>query len=388
MEGPAASHGDQPVTVDRNPGGGMRANTTTATMPPAANTATGADSKSHSHRMHYLPKYWLPVVLTCLIGIPLYALLISVIVRSDLLDFEGKPFSDEQFKALIAFFGVALGTTATALGVFLTKASNDRAQAQQAASLRQAERAEQESEARQKLDTAVQVLGLMKFESGYAAKAVTGGALTTLVHLGHPVIAMRTLQAALADEAVDISTAVWLIDQVLSGDHTVGDRSDLAVSKQDAAELLLSLVDQLPDDARPGYAAWPSCISGRWPPDLDVQTGMNLVFAMLSTLTSRPESWWTSRDLTWLWTIDTLVGAAEDISGHQHLREESATYATVLLGAIDLEAVDQEYVQDVNQRMSSLAHPDYLSNAGMELRVDAWIAEANSRREPPDSEAP
>ena len=155
----------------------------------------------------------------------------------------------------------------------------------------------------------------MKNESGYAAKAVSGGALTTLVHLGHPVIAMRTLQAALADKAVDISTAVWLIDQVLNGTNTVGDRSDLAVSKQDAAELLLSLVEQLPDDARPGYAIWPSCASGRWPADLDVQTGMNLVFALLATLTSRPESWWTSRDLTWLWAIDTLVSAAEDRPG-------------------------------------------------------------------------
>ncbi len=322
-------------------------------------------------------------MLTCLVGIPLYALLVSVIVRSDLLDFGGKPFSDEQFKALIAFFGVALGTTATALGVFLTKASNDRAQVQQSASMRQAEQAERESEARQKLDTAVQVLGLMKNDSGYAAKAVTGGALTTLVHLGHPVIAMRTLQAALADEAVDISTAVWLIDQVLGGVKTVGDWSDLTVSKQDAAELLLSLTAQLPDDARPGYAAWPSCVSGRWPADLDVQTGMTLVFAMLSMLTSRPEAWWTSRDLTWLWAIDTLVCAAEDDSGHEHLREESATYATVLLTAVDLETVDETYVHGVTERVSSLAHPDYLSDAGMELRVDAWITEATTSRDRP-----
>jgi hypothetical protein len=108
---------------------------------------------------------------------------------------------------------------------------------------------------------------------------------------------------------------------------------------------------------------------------------MNLVFALLATLTSRPESWWTSRDLTWLWAIDTLVSAAEDSSGHRHLREESATYATVLLTAVDLETVDNAYVQQVTQRMSDLAHPDYLSNAGMEVRVDAWIEEAISRRD-------
>jgi hypothetical protein len=149
-------------------------------------------------RVVWLRHNWPAIAFIALLVLPLYALVITVVVRSGLWDLSGEPFNDEQFKALFLFLGAALGTTATVTGLLLTRASAERSLAQQ------------------QLDTAVQALSLIKNETDYAAKAVVSGALATVEHLGHPVIAMRTLQTALRDDAVDINTAVWLIDQVLS----------------------------------------------------------------------------------------------------------------------------------------------------------------------------
>ena len=174
-----------------------------------------------------LRRHWLPVAFVVLLLIPLYLLLLSVVVRSDLLRFWGEPFTNEQFQALFAFLGVALGVVATTLTALLAKANNDRNLAQKEATERRAAALKEEgdrrmlvetreSNNRQKLDSAIQVLNLIKNDDKYAGKAVNGAAIATLVVLGYPVIAMRTLQAALHEHAVDSASATWVIDQVLA----------------------------------------------------------------------------------------------------------------------------------------------------------------------------
>ena len=54
---------------------------------------------------------------------------------------------------------------------------------------------------------------------GIRREAVTGAGIATLVVLGYPVIAMRTLEAALTENAVDMASAAWVIDQFLLGNR-------------------------------------------------------------------------------------------------------------------------------------------------------------------------
>ncbi|WP_109508602.1 hypothetical protein [Nocardioides speluncae] len=320
--------------------------------------------RSLGDRLHRLGRSWLTLAFVCLVVVPLYALVLVVVVRSDLWQLGGGPFNDEQFKALLLFLGAALGTVATVVGFLLTKASSERSLAQQ------------------QLDSAVQALSLIKQDDGYAAKAVTAGALATLVHLGHPVIAMRTLQAALDDDAVDLSTAVWLIDQVLTATPVRGARDDLVVSKQDAVELLATQLPRLPDDDHPGNVAWPLCAVGAWPPDLGQQPGWRLMHTLLGLLVSRDAGWWTSRGLTWSWVIASLDRAASDETVEIGLRQEAARHGLQLLGALtgDVNTLyDTEPRDAVRARLAAVvAGADEFANPKMRDAVTAWVDRATA----------
>jgi hypothetical protein len=339
---------------------------------------------------------WFIAGFVLLVVVPLYLLMLSVVIRSDLLDLGGAPFTSDQFKALIAFLGVGVSATAAVLGVIVTKVTGDRTLAQEAEGQRRNELLERDSLARQRLEadrvhaqaaeaqtrqaleTAVQVLNLIKNEGGYAGKAVTGGALTTLVHLGHHVIAMRTLQAALREDAVDMSTAVWLIDQVLQVSTSADSRDDLVASKQDAAGLLVDYVHRLSEDSRPGLFDWPSCAFGRWPTSLDPQAGWSLMLALLKLLTSRPAEFWTAEDHTWSWVIFTLDQLAQDETGDPSLRQTAATYGVRLLEAHRLAFVQgvTSYVttDEVRTRMLEISQ-SAPANPQMGVRLERWIAE-------------
>lgn len=315
-------------------------------------------------RLHLLSGSWLSLAFICLVVVPLYALVLVVVIRSDLWHLRGGPFNDEQFKALLLFLGAALGTTATVVGFLLTKASGERSLAQQ------------------QLDSAVQALSLIKQDGGYAAKAVTAGALATLVHLGHPVIAMRTLQAALDDDAVDLSTAVWLIDQVLTATPTRGARDDLVVSKQDAVELLVTQLPRLPDDDHPGSVSWPLSALGAWPPNLGQQSGWRLMHTLLGLLVSRDARWWTSRGLTWSWVIASLDRVAVDESVEKGLRQEAGRHGLQLLGALDGDVnslYETEPRAAVLARMTTVVDgADDFANPAMRDVVAAWVARATA----------
>ncbi len=353
-----------------------------------------------SHRAAFpsaLRQHWLPIVFVVFLVAPLYVLLVSVVVRSDLLRFWGDPFTADQFQALFAFLGVALGVIATTLGALLAKANNDRNLAQREESELRMLVQTLESNNRQKLDTAIQVLNLIKNEDQYAGKAVTGAGITTLVVLGYPVIAMRALQAAMGEGVVDSASAVWVIDQVLaeslrhrSGPELVlsdpAPQAEPVPSREEAAQLLYDHVAVLTKDDVPGACDWPPCALGKWPRELSLQCGWTLMLALLRLLVSRPASWWTSGDDTWSWVIFTLYQIARDDSSEPILRGEAAIYALLLLpalqgGAINGSANEVLTVDAMRAELIEHAEPHRVpSSHEMWRQVDVWIRDALAGR--------
>ena len=349
-------------------------------------------------------QHWLSIAFVVLLVVPLYVLLVSVVARSGLLRFWGDPFTTEEFKALFAFLGVALGVVASTLAALLTKANNDRTLAQREESDRRAAAQKEESEqrifvqtresaSRQRLDTAIQVLNLIKNDDQYAGKAVTGAAISTLVVLGYPVIAMRTLQAAMSERIVDSASATWVIDQVLSenlrpatgalgGAGSPVGRSEPLPSREEAAELLYEHVSDLTRDDDPGAFDWPSCASANWPVGLTQQCGWVLMAALLRLLVSRPASWWTSGENTWSWVLYTLYQVTEEPTTDPMLRGEAATYALMLCDALDGDAVNgiaNEVIQIGNLRgiLQERTEQDRIpSNPEIGRDVEAWVRSA------------
>jgi len=175
--------------------------------------------------------------------------------------FTGAALNDALYKALWAFIASALATSVTLVGLLVGKAQNDRTLAFQHDVETRNRVAQQAAESRQTLDTVVDCLELVTASDGtYAPKARIAGSLAALIHLGHPVIAMRTLSAAWTDEKVDPETAVWLIGEVL------GSASTLERSKNEAARLLLAHADELclRGDEHRGEFVWPESPWEMW----------------------------------------------------------------------------------------------------------------------------
>jgi hypothetical protein len=355
----------------------------TAQVPPAAGSMPG--------RWEWVQQNWVPVVLIAVVIVPLYLTVLAVFIRSGLWRFWDASFNDEQFKALFAFLGVALGMLATLIAAMFTRSSSLRAQALLADSNRQAAQQAEESNDRQRLDTAIQVLSLIKNEQKYAGKAVTGAGITTLVVLGYPVIAMRTLEAALREEAVDMASATWVIDQVLLDDDRGGTKRlhEPMPSREEALGLLYDHAPRMTRDDAPGAYAWPSAALGRWPTALSRQCGLTLMLAMLRLLLSQPESWWTKGDDTWTWVIYTLQLAAQDRTGDPKVAEEAAAYALLLLdtlsetGVSDVTGPVNESLDadDVRDQMIAIVGADSLPySQHMVGRIDTWTNRAVRER--------
>lgn len=348
---------------------------------PVAASKPGARRAGGHGVLAGLRRSWLSWSVALLL-VALGLLMLSVVVRSDLWRFWGEPFTADQLRAVFAFLGAALGVVATLVAALLTRANNDRTLVQKEESEQRVLAQAREAQDRQRLDTAISVLSLIKTEEQYAGKAVTGAAITTLVVLGYPVIAMRTLQAALNEQAVDSASAAWVIDHVL-GDATA--HGDGRPSREDAVGLLYDHYRVFTDDTRPGKFEWPRCAAGQWPPGLGQQGGWTLMLAMLRLLTSRPASWWTADDLTWSWVIYTLYQITQEPGGDPHLRAEAATYSLLLLDAFAGDTINgsvNEMIQakDLRARMTPLAHPEWFSNPQTERTLRQWIAQAHGGR--------
>lgn len=217
-------------------------------------------------------------------------LMAYLLIRSKI--FTGSSISDVQYNALWVFVASALATSVTLIGLLLGRAHNERMLAFQM-HVDKHNRAEQEVAAkRQTLDTVVRGLELITASDGtYAAKARIAGSLAALIHLDHPVIAMRTLNAAWLDSQVDPATAVWLINEVLSAQNT----SDS--SKIEAARLLTAHAHDLCACAngQKGEYEWPEILKSQWLSRLPRDARFEILFATVSVLVSRPRDWWEAK---------------------------------------------------------------------------------------------
>jgi hypothetical protein len=157
---------------------------------------------------------WLFYVILGVLVAPIYVLGASLAVRADLFDFKSDtPLSADDARAVWGFLGAAIAATVSAIGLLITRSNDLRTFAFQQQVEENKNRQQRETDQRLTLDTAVQCLTLLG-DDKYAPPARIAGALTSLVHLRHPIIALRCLAAMWPEgNAVDVKTAVWIMEQ-------------------------------------------------------------------------------------------------------------------------------------------------------------------------------
>jgi hypothetical protein len=311
---------------------------------------------------------WIWVAYAVLVALPVYAIAVAMCIRSGIFAADPQPLNDEQFKALWTFVAAALATSATILGALLTKSHNDRTLAIQAEAAARETAMSREVNERLKLETVVGGLQLVSADGKYSPKASIAGGVATLVQLGHPIVAIRTLAALMSEDAVDEETATWLLGQVLTTTVTKGSAADLRAAKDEAASLLSRHARKFTIPAEPGEFHWPDCVLAQWPRGTSTNGSQNLALALIGVLLSQKRSWWEA-DATWTWVIYTLDEAFINES-NDDVRKMAATFAWTLLEVSDGETVagvqDAKWSSDLKDRLRG-----FVDEAAYQSRVDA-----------------
>ena len=266
---------------------------------------------------------WVWVTFFVFVALPLYAIAITLLIRSGLFTLNGGSLSNDQLKAVWTFLAAGVAASATILGALLTKSYNDK------------------SLASQNLNTVVSALGLISKNGQYSTGAATAAGGATLVQLGHPIVAMRALRPAFMDKAVGRDTFTWLISQVLTSKATVGTPRDLQDAREEAAMLLREFSGKLTDHDGTDYS-WPNALAAQWPSGLSVNTAWNLMYAIANLLTSESKEWWNQGGGTYTWVIFTLDEALQRDS-NSDIKAMAAD-----LGLCLMEATDEYYLSGLN----------------------------------------
>lgn len=238
---------------------------------------------------------WLSVVLFVIL--PLYAVAVTLAIRSNVFNWTDKSLSPDEYKALWTFLASGLTAVVTSIGLLLTRSHNQRTLALQKDIEDQRLRTQVEADKRLALDTAVKSLELVGSPDGtYLAPARIAGALATLVHLEHPVIAMRTLDSAWNEGVVDAATGCWLIGEVFKSP------TSSKASMVEASRILNSHSTQLCGEV-PGDFSWPAAIYEDWPKRIPFEARVQNLSSILITLTSQDKAWWGT---TYNWAVVLL----------------------------------------------------------------------------------
>lgn len=248
-----------------------------------------------------------------LVVLPLYALALYFLIRSHV--FSGGNITDNQYKAVFTFVGTGLTASVTLVGLVLTWTHNSRLRRQQAFDNAQARRQEafdnaqarrqQELDREQvKLETVVKGLEQVAQGDEYAVPGRIGGALAALVQLGHPITAMRVLDAAWEDDVVHCRTACWVIGKILNLPDEYTAKESLENSVVEAAELLACNAGKLAYEAgRYRACYWPKAITYRLPPNLPREAQVTILIALTRVILSKSAVWWEDR---YAWAIVLL----------------------------------------------------------------------------------
>ena len=93
---------------------------------------------------------------------------------------------------------------------------------------------------------------------------------------------MRALSAAWNDDAVDVSSATWLLGEIFASDNEQ--------AKLEAAAMLDAHAHELCEETD-GRFSWPPTIEFAWP-HAPFAARLRVHHAVLATLTSRSRDWW------------------------------------------------------------------------------------------------
>jgi len=238
---------------------------------------------------------------------------VVTLARSGLWDGGRPSLTDEQFKAIWTFIGAGLAASVSLLAAL------------------SADVRERQAAARQTLEAVIRGLDVVG-EKGRSPRAAVAGGLAALVELGHPVVAIRTLSAALTENTVDNDTTAWLLGHLLRGEGGAGTTADLAAARTEAAALLRSTAGDLTKPRYPGNFAWPSILHGDWPRGLPPGMDVVLMEALVRLLTSQRQEWWDGGRGTG-WVPDTLA-AAERTVRDERARVTAAAYRRAIEEAV------------------------------------------------------
>jgi hypothetical protein len=329
------------------------------------------NSSSDRHRWR-----WIWVAFFLLVILPLYAIAVTVCIRSNLFRFGSGSLDDTQLKTVWTFLGAGLAAAATMLGALLAKSHNDRKEILESA-----------AHERLKLDTVVSALKLISHDGDYSPKAMTAAGLATLVQLGHPFVAMRALGPAYEDHAVDVGTFTWLISQVLTADTTAGTRKDLVDAKEEAAALLRQrAATDLTSVSGTGRFSWPEAIQARWPSGLSRNAERSVVLSIADLLLSQSKEWWTSGGATYTWAIYTLDEAVRHAE-YDETKKAAAALGQAFLAVTDLNEIvginDVRDKSEVAERMAEICDDSAnILEPGLAERIQAWGEAQRGPRRP------
>lgn len=215
--------------------------------------------------------------------------------------------------------GVVVAAAVTLIGVLFTRAQGARA------------------ERRLALETTVNGLKLLMASDGtrYAPQGVVAGAIATLVHLKHPVIAMRALGGCWRDGAIDVASATWVISEVF-------DQGDPQAQLEAASMLDAHAATLCADD--PGALSWPAAIEFNWIPTAPLPARLRVIRAILRTLLSRSQQWWILGGRQG-WAV-ALLHEAMRTDPDQDVKQHAATALDTLLSP--LQASNLSEIQSAN----------------------------------------
>ena len=303
--------------------------------------------RSWSASAWFIPGLW--IVLACLLA-SLVGLAIFLLVKMDF--FSTDSLTDTQLKSVWAFLGVALGAVITLIGTLLTEQHNRRTEAltREAAEREALAKAEQQAlaaqaERRLAIDTVAKTLELITTDSGdYAKPARVGGAIATMMELQGGTVAIRMLADLWAADAVGTSTAVWLINRVLTESKDTDELDEASVL------LLLNAAKLVPSKEQERYLSeeWPSLLIESWPQHLPESVRNSFFQLAVNVLLLRELAYWQEHGT---FPVELLYRAVDD-------PDHGMGAAFVLVKLHDLgvlQALDREPDEEMLARLAQLS---------------------------------
>lgn len=239
---------------------------------------------------------WPYLALLAFVVLPLLWMAYSLAVRSGMFGFSEVPSSQApssgQVTLFLTFIGGGLATAVTLFGALFTREHNLR------------------ERRRLRLEAVLKSVDSLPVRS----QARMAGVLSTYLLLGQPRIAIRVLEPAWKEGAVDHGTATWVIGQVLTGEGAYGEASEEDFPDEaainEAAALVADQADQLMDD-RMYY--FPGHFLRQWSTEreLPAEAKDSLLLAMGRMLASRDKRWWSRDGNPPAWPTIVLLECAE-----------------------------------------------------------------------------